>query len=356
VHQPKQDEADETQAFAGSPPSFDPYHKWLGIPPVDQPPNHYRLLGISLFESDQDVIAHAAEQRLAHVRSFQIGKHSDESQRLLKEISVARVCLLNADKKAEYDARLQAALGAPAAVVPSPPRCPAQAPIAPIESPVVLSGAMLGQKSARGRANRSRTTKSAPVEFLKIIAGGIVGLGMAYCLLLFVFRIDMLDRLSGRRTAEPRKTVKQSTVPPPTTTAASTAVVLPEKTDVGKPATGSDSLSVVTQPPTRPSPPAPPPSKPEPVIEYHIWEWHPAGAKPFRLKFYVNGTVSHADRQSGQPKFTWRKTRDKLILRWPNEDWVDTMRISPNGRSMRGANQYGRQISAKLIGTNLDKP
>lgn len=23
---------------------FDPYHKWLGIPPKDQPPNHYRLL------------------------------------------------------------------------------------------------------------------------------------------------------------------------------------------------------------------------------------------------------------------------------------------------------------------------
>ena len=35
---------------------FDPYHKWLGIPPKDQPPNHYRLLGVDLFESDPDVI------------------------------------------------------------------------------------------------------------------------------------------------------------------------------------------------------------------------------------------------------------------------------------------------------------
>ena len=26
--------------------SFDPYHKWLGIPPEDQPPHHYRLLGV----------------------------------------------------------------------------------------------------------------------------------------------------------------------------------------------------------------------------------------------------------------------------------------------------------------------
>ena len=37
------------------PESFDPYHRWLGIPPREQPPNHYRLLGIDLFEADADV-------------------------------------------------------------------------------------------------------------------------------------------------------------------------------------------------------------------------------------------------------------------------------------------------------------
>jgi hypothetical protein len=25
---------------------FDPYYHWLGIAPKDQPPNHYRLLGV----------------------------------------------------------------------------------------------------------------------------------------------------------------------------------------------------------------------------------------------------------------------------------------------------------------------
>ena len=34
---------------------FDPYHKWLGIPPQDQPPNHYRLLGVELFETDNGI-------------------------------------------------------------------------------------------------------------------------------------------------------------------------------------------------------------------------------------------------------------------------------------------------------------
>ena len=41
---------------------FDPYRKWLGIPPQEQPPNHYRLLGIGLFESDFDVISNASDR------------------------------------------------------------------------------------------------------------------------------------------------------------------------------------------------------------------------------------------------------------------------------------------------------
>lgn len=31
---------------------FDPYEQWLGIPPSEQPPDHYRFLGLSLFEAD----------------------------------------------------------------------------------------------------------------------------------------------------------------------------------------------------------------------------------------------------------------------------------------------------------------
>ena len=56
--------------------TFDPYHKWLGIRPEEQPANHYRLLGVVLFEDDLDAIASAADQRMAHVRSFQTGVHA----------------------------------------------------------------------------------------------------------------------------------------------------------------------------------------------------------------------------------------------------------------------------------------
>ncbi len=89
------------------PEPFDAYHKWLGIAPKDQPPHHYRLLGIDLFEADGDVIASAADQRMAHVRSFQAGQHSALSQKLLNQIAKARVCLLDPKKKAAYDRQLK---------------------------------------------------------------------------------------------------------------------------------------------------------------------------------------------------------------------------------------------------------
>ena len=92
---------------------FDPYHVWLGIPPQDQPPNHYRLLGIPLFESHADVIATAADRQMGHLRTFQSGKHSNLSQRLLNEVATAKVCLLNADKKAVYDKQVRQQLEPP---------------------------------------------------------------------------------------------------------------------------------------------------------------------------------------------------------------------------------------------------
>jgi hypothetical protein len=98
--------------------NFDPYHKWLGIAPKDQPPSYYRLLGIDLFESDPDVIASATDQRMAHVRSFQTGKNAAISQRILNELAAAKVCLLDAGKKARYDAGLRRPQ--PAAVLPPP--------------------------------------------------------------------------------------------------------------------------------------------------------------------------------------------------------------------------------------------
>lgn len=102
---------------------FDPYYKWLGIPRWEQPPNHYRLLGINLFENDPDVIETAADRQMGHIRNYQAGKHSELSQRLLNELSAARLCLLNAEKKKAYDGKLRTDLAARHGdvMVPGPP-------------------------------------------------------------------------------------------------------------------------------------------------------------------------------------------------------------------------------------------
>ena len=86
---------------------FNPYHTWLGIPPEEQPANHYRLLGLKDFEANADVISNASDQRLAHLRTLQIGKNRERSQALLNEVAAAAGCLLNAKRKLEYDQQLR---------------------------------------------------------------------------------------------------------------------------------------------------------------------------------------------------------------------------------------------------------
>ncbi len=87
--------------------SFDPYLKWLGIAPKDQPPHHYRLLGIDLFTDDPEVIEASASRQMAHVRTYQSGQHASLSQQLLNEIATAKICLLKPEMKAAYDRELK---------------------------------------------------------------------------------------------------------------------------------------------------------------------------------------------------------------------------------------------------------
>jgi hypothetical protein len=98
---------------------FDPYHKWLAIPPEEQPADHYRLLGLKQFETDPDVISSAADRQMAHLRSFQAGQYAALSQNVLNEISAARGCLLNSAKKAAYDASLRTRIAEQQAAAPS---------------------------------------------------------------------------------------------------------------------------------------------------------------------------------------------------------------------------------------------
>ncbi|HIM31661.1 MAG TPA: hypothetical protein EYG57_19190 [Planctomycetes bacterium] len=87
--------------------SFDAYEKWLSIPPEDQPPHHYQLLGVEMFISDVERIDEAADSRMTHIRTFQTGPRGALTQQLLNEISAARICLTDDETRANYDRQLR---------------------------------------------------------------------------------------------------------------------------------------------------------------------------------------------------------------------------------------------------------
>lgn len=101
--------------------SFDPYHVWLGISPANQPPNHYRLLGIELFERSGDVIDAAASRQSMTLRDFTSGEHSTLAEKLLDEVKAARFSLLNSAEKSKYDEKLRSELTNKGVAIPDPP-------------------------------------------------------------------------------------------------------------------------------------------------------------------------------------------------------------------------------------------
>lgn len=86
---------------------YDVYHLWLGIPPEEQPPSYYRLLGVRLFEENAEVIRNAADRQRSHVKRLGVNQFEEIGQELLNEIEVAKICLLKPEKRAAYDERLK---------------------------------------------------------------------------------------------------------------------------------------------------------------------------------------------------------------------------------------------------------
>ncbi len=205
--------------------SFDPYRKWLGIPGDEQPPNHYRLLGIARFEDDPDVISSAADRQMAHVRTFQTGRRSAESQRILNQLSAVRLCLLSDDKKEEYDDSLRltsqsansnsggGSAGTSSPPPPSPPPVAAVRSVKPrptgprrvgvvaaVAKPVAATSAIAavgsGPRIIAKRKTTRRKSSALPMIF-GTLGGGIV------LLLLMLF-------LSGTLDGDPKPTGNRS--------------------------------------------------------------------------------------------------------------------------------------------------
>ncbi len=82
-------------------------YTWLGIPAAEQPPHHYRLLGLPLFTDDRAAISRALRARIAQVRLADAGRQPELAERLVAELTFARQTLLDPPKKLTYDAILR---------------------------------------------------------------------------------------------------------------------------------------------------------------------------------------------------------------------------------------------------------
>jgi hypothetical protein len=174
--------------------AFDAYHEWLGIPPEEQPADYYRLLGVTRFEAKPSVIEHAADRQMAHVRSLQTGKHGKESQKLLNQIASAKICLLDPERKEDYDTQLRASAKSPLAKPPvakrsqaakpaKPPKPPAPPP--PVRRPPVhetraadTTALVTPSPPDSGIHSRRRKKKSA-LWMIGLVLGLVVALGGA---------------------------------------------------------------------------------------------------------------------------------------------------------------------------------
>ncbi len=87
--------------------SFHPYSQWLSLPVELTEPNHYQLLSLRDFESDEETIAIAADRAMAKVRGYRPGVHAKAWSQLLDELYGAKACLLDAASRAEYDRGLR---------------------------------------------------------------------------------------------------------------------------------------------------------------------------------------------------------------------------------------------------------
>ncbi len=146
---------------------FDPYYKWLGIPPSQQPPHHYRLLGVELFETDRDVIDIAANQRMSYLHDLGSGPNGKFSQKLLNEVSAARRCLLDEKQKAAYDEQLRAKLAQA-----SPPPTVSAAPTAPPPPPVPPPSAATSEAPASERVAEEDKPSELSISVSTTSSGG----------------------------------------------------------------------------------------------------------------------------------------------------------------------------------------
>ncbi len=83
------------------------YLEWLEIPAERIPPNHYALLGLDDFESDEDTIQQAAKNRAAYLHQLAAGPNRKVVQEVLGQVAIARRTLSDAETRESYNQSLR---------------------------------------------------------------------------------------------------------------------------------------------------------------------------------------------------------------------------------------------------------
>lgn len=255
---------------------FDPLHKWLGIPPNEQPPDDYRLLGVARFESDPEVIDVAADRHLSFLHDLTNGEYADLAESLSNRISAARLKLLSADKKAAYDRQLrdqqpdhgvdgsndrdesldvdavlhsleefQSSHETPSPTVSqvlgTPPKVPMAAP--PQTPPLPTAGPEMGQPeiAPKRKGPQKRRRRSYWIWLMSIVPGLAV---LSVLIYMIATNRLQLDQQKLEDLGIPEEQASKLAGPPPPTVVEST-IVVPAETSDPKPNTRQANNQVV---------------------------------------------------------------------------------------------------------------
>lgn len=238
---------------------FDPYQRWLGIPPQDQPPHFYRLLGLELFEEDPEVIKAAAENAIAFIQQNAFGEELQKSQRLLKDIEKVAAYLMSPPHKAKYDKKLKAKLGMSPPEVTAPeaptqstsPQPKTAAPTSPSsqESPRPIQVDSQSAVSTLEKSKRASKINVAGFEISYPAAAVGIAVFLAVAILLGM-------QFMGTDSAQPTSVAKQP--PAPAATSESPKPQTPQN-----PALVAKANKPVPKPLKQPEDPKPAPPKPD---------------------------------------------------------------------------------------------
>ena len=143
-------------------PTDDPYAKFLGIVTDTVPPDHYALLGLERFDTDDARIDNAAKKQATRLHQLASGPDRATIQKLMGEVAVARRTLADPDQKREYDEQLRNPISKTAAEKSGKPVGPKVA--------ISIEQSEFKKKSAAAKKNSAKS----PNKLLSYVATGVL--------------------------------------------------------------------------------------------------------------------------------------------------------------------------------------